>query len=231
LVIRPRNAGLRQRNDGTFTKITDCEPLVDQETWETVAALITDPARRTNTGNHNVRLMSGLMSCGVCGEYIRAGGSAQGIPVYRCATGHVKRKVAWVDEIVTAYVLALLDREEVGAPTATKPSRLRDQVEAARIRLEALEDKYADGDVTRSGYLRNRDRLAAKLADLERTRALQRVPGPVEGVTADRWEELPLDRKRAVITYLVSVTLLPSKHGRHDPELVAITPRRSRALG
>ena len=67
------------------------------------------------------------MTCGVCGEPVRAGGSAGGVPVYRCSSGsHVKRRVELVDGVVEAYVLALLEREGIGAPTpATVPPDVR----------------------------------------------------------------------------------------------------------
>jgi hypothetical protein len=86
-----------------------------------------------------------------------------------------------------------------------------------------------DGDITRAGYLRNRDRLAAKLADLERAEALALVPGPLEGITPVRWSTLPLERRRAVVSFLVNVRLLPlpsKHHAKDDPELVEITPKR-----
>ena len=78
----------------------------------------------------------------------------------------------------------------------------------------------------RQGYVRNRDRLAARLAELERTEALARVPGPVEGVTPARWTALPLERRRAVVAYLVDVALLPARSPHFDPELIQITRKR-----
>ena len=82
-------------------------------------------------------------------------------------------------------MLALLEREGVGAPTpVAAPPDVRSNADAVRLRLEQLEDKYADGDLTRAGYVRNRDRLTARLAELERAEALTRMPGPLEGVTA-----------------------------------------------
>ena len=198
---------------------------MDRESWEAASALLTDPARRTSPGNAPARLLSGLMTCGVCGEPVRAGGPQGGVPVYRCSTGaHVKRRVELVDGVVEEYVLALLEREGVGAPTpATVPADVRGNADAVRLRLEQLEDKYADGDLTRAGYIRNRDRLAAKLAELERAEALARVPGPLEGVTPARWAALPLERRRAVVAYLVDVELLPARSPHFDPELIKIT--------
>ena len=81
----------------------------------------------------------------------------------------------------------------------------------------------------RTGYLRNRDRLTARLADLERKEALALVPGPLEAITPARWSTLPLERRRAVVAFLVDVRLMPLPSKRHlhdDPELVEITPKR-----
>ena len=227
IVIRARNAGLREHRGQVLGPGT-WPAIVDRESWEAARALLTDPARRTSPGNAHARLLSGLMTCGVCGEPVRAGGSRGGVPVYRCSTGaHVKRRVELVDGVVEGYVLALLEREGVGAPTpATASPDVRGNADAVRLRLEQLEDKYADGDLTRAGYVRNRDRLAAKLAELERAEALARVPGPLEGVTPARWAALPLERRRAVVAYLVDVTLLPARSPHFDPELIKITRKR-----
>ena len=228
LVIRPRNAGLRLHR-GVVIGAGTWPAIVDRDTWEAAHALLTDPARKTSPGNTHARLLSGLMTCGVCEEPVRAGGSRGGVPVYRCSTGsHVKRRVALVDGVVEDYILKLLKREGVGAPTpATVPPDVRGNADTVRLRLEQLEDKYADGDLTRTGYVRNRDRLAGKLAELERTEALSRVPGPLEGVTPARWAALPLERRRAVVAYLVEVTLLPARSPHFDPELIKITRRTS----
>ena len=123
-------------------------------------------------------------TCGVCGLPVRSGGGGvEGSAAYRCTgNGCVKRNAALVDGLVEAYVLAVLKREQVGAPTwSAVSSDVRGEADAIRLRLDQLEDKYADGDLTRTGYLRNRDRLTARLADLERKEALALVPGPLEG--------------------------------------------------
>ncbi len=228
-MIRPRNAGLRVHR-GQVVGAGTWPAIVDRESWEAASALLTDPARRTSPGNAPARLLSGLMTCGVCGLPVRAGGSRGGVPVYRCSSGgHVKRRVELVDAVVEAYLLALLEREGVGAPTpvAAAPD-VRSTADAVRLRLEQLEDKYADGDLTRTGYVRNRDRLTAKLAELERAEALTRIPGPLEGVTPARWAALPLERRRAVVAYLVDVTLLPAHSPHFNPELIKITPNTTR---
>jgi site-specific DNA recombinase len=231
IVMRGRNAGLREHK-GKVTAQATWPAIVDQESWEAAKALLTDPNRRVNPGNAPAKLLSGLMTCAVCGLPVRSGGGgSKGAAAYRCTgNGCVKRSAKLVDTVVETYLLALLEREEVGAPaTQTVPADVRGQADLVRLRLEQLEDKYADGEMSRSGYLRNRDRLAGKLAELERREALMRVPGPLEGVTPDNWDTLPLERRRAVVAHLVDVRLLPlptKSHPKDDPELIRITPKR-----
>ena len=228
-LIRARNAGLVEHRGQLMDHPGDWPAIVDRDLWDTAHALLTDPARRTSPGNAPRYLLSGLMTCGApgCGEPVRAGGSRGGIPVYRCSTGgHVKRRVKLVDEVVEKYVLGKLEEGGVPyTPVATVSPDVRGLADGVRLRLEQLEDKYADGDLSRAGYLRNRDRLTAKLTELERDEVLARVPGPLEGVTPDNWSDLPLDRRRAVVAYLVEVTLLPAHSPHFDPELVKITKR------
>ena len=105
LVIRPRNAGLLVHR-GAVVGAGSWPAIVARESWEAAHALLTDPARRTSPGNAHARLLSGLMTCGICGEPVRAGGSRGGVPVYRCSSGaHVKRRVELVDGVVEDYLL------------------------------------------------------------------------------------------------------------------------------
>src|SRR5215211_2110628 len=143
IVMRARNAGLREHK-GEVTATGDWPAIVDLEQWEAAKALLTDPSRRVSPGNAPARLMSGLMTCAVCGLPVRSGGGGtKGSAAYRCSgNGHVRRNAALVDGVVEAYVLALLGREGIGAPRrATVPSDVRGQADAIRLRLDQLEDK------------------------------------------------------------------------------------------
>ena len=191
-VIRPRNAGLRVHR-GAVVGAGTWPAIVDRESWEAASALLTDPARRTSPGNAPARLLSGLMTCGVCGLPVRSGGARGGVAVYRCSSGaHVKRRVELVDAVVEAYLLALLEREGVGAPTpvAAAPD-VRGTADAVRLRLEQLEDKYADGDLTRpvisatgTGSPRNWPNWNAPRHSPDPRAARGSHPGPLGGAAA-----------------------------------------------
>jgi site-specific DNA recombinase len=237
IVVRARNAGLiergvRSQSGGEIVGVAKRPAIVSRDEWEAARAILTDPGRKVSPGNEPKRLMSGLMTCGICGLPVRSGGTGKGRPaIYRCVSpkNHLRRKIEQVDEVVETYVLALLEREDFGAPTRLEvPDALRGQADVIRVKLERLVAKYANDDIGRTDYLRHRDQFRAKLADLERQEALLRVPGPLEGITPEKWDALPLERKRAAVAYLVDVQLMPVPRGQHrdpSPELIKITPK------
>jgi hypothetical protein len=69
---------------------------------------------------------------------------------------------------------------------------IRSKINAVRLRIEQLEDKYADNDLSRAGYPCNRNRLRFQPADLERQDTLAALPSPlvvslVSPETSCRW--------------------------------------------
>jgi hypothetical protein len=71
-LLRPMNAGLATYH-GQIVGRTDTIPaVVDEETWRTARAILTDPARRTSAGRPPESLLAGLLRCAVCGARMTA---------------------------------------------------------------------------------------------------------------------------------------------------------------
>jgi len=114
--------------------------------------------------------------------------------------------------------------------------RLRAERLTLLARLDTAADDYADGQLDGRGYARVRDRLQARLAELdraetdaERLRTFDGLPlgkPEVADAIAVLAEEQP-DRYRAVIDLLMTVTVMPvGKRGNQfDPERVKVTPK------
>lgn len=177
------------------------------------------------------------MRCGICGATVRSGGqgghgSNVRRVVYRCsASAHLTRRADFVDDLVSAHIYDLLQRNEVDLATVhIGNSDLRDRIDAARVLVEQLEDKFADNLISHAAYARNHDRLSTKLADLERQQAVSIVPGPLEGVTPEMWlpgpEQLSLERRRAIVADCIDVELLPANGRREDVRSIKITQKR-----
>jgi site-specific DNA recombinase len=101
--------------------------------------------------------------------------------------------------------------------------------EAAAIdqRLTDLSEAFADGTITVSQLRTGTDKLRARLADIEDTLAAVATVNPLIGLAghpqvADLWYGAPPDRstgldlgrRRAVLSKLLCVTVLPTSRGR-----------------
>jgi site-specific DNA recombinase len=111
------------------------------------------------------------------------------------------------------------DRENLGA--------LRAERSALQLRLDQLDEDYADGALTRAQLKAGTERLRARLADAEsRMVHVDRAPILADLVTAHDvrqvWGRLSLDRQRAVVGLLYTVTLLPRPAGNAPPPLESV---------
>ena len=248
VLLRPRNAGIRTYNGEEVGPA--CWPaIVDRDEWEAMVAVLTDPRRKTTTGNRVRWLGSGLYLCGVCGRpslrVSTAGGGSRSStrrpPAYRCrepGPGHVVRAAAPLDELVVGTLLARLarpDARDLLAPPGpvVDVAALRGEADVLRTRLDALAVKYADGAVTASQLQAGTDRLRARLTAVESAIADAVVPSPLDGIVstpdpAAVWSELDLPRRRGILDALLTVTVLPAPRGRRpdggyfDPETVRL---------
>lgn len=244
VLLRPRNAGLMQHR-GQVVGEASWPAILNEDVWRAVVAVLTDPARRTQTTTARRWLLSRLARCGVCGAPITSS-STSGRTIYTCEGGkHVVRDAAKVDAFVEQVILERLSRpdaRELLAPDETVDTtelHLRDA--ALRERLDQLAVAYGedaiDGRQLRAGSERirtQRTQIAAQLADAGRGSVLDGLadaPNP-----AKVWKGLDLDRRRAVVEVLVDVLILPGRRGRRpgwqagetyfDPTTVRVEPKR-----
>jgi len=232
-LLNPRNAGLR-RYRGEVVAAAAWPPVVPEETWRATVALLTDPDRRTPpTGGR--ALLTGLALCGVCGSVVHGGRTRYGARTYRCraAYGHVSRAAEPVDEYVAAVVVERLSRPDAADLLVDRHrpdvGALRTEAMSLRGRLESLAVDFADGCLT-SGQLRTAtERVRGRLGEVELALAdagRVSVVGPlVQAADVQAvWVGLDLDRQRAVLDALVTVTLQPPGRGTRTfrPETVQI---------
>jgi len=238
MLRRPRNAGLSSLK-GEILGPSVMPAIVSEPDWRQVCALLEDPARRMSNSNRARWLLAGLARCGACGTPLRSASASGRVPrtVYRCpspGSGHVARRADSVDEHVSAVAIALLQREDfgalMGADRRADAGTLIAESEELRARLNEAAGLFASGGIT-GGQLseisrRLRDRLDETKQQIERmgpSTALAPFVGEVDAHRA--WEQLSVDRRRAVIRELMEVVILPGRRGReYQPELTQITP-------
>lgn len=235
VLLRERNAG-RRVHQGRVIGKGEWPAVVDDDTFDRFAAMMRDPRRRTNSGSEVVHLLSGLVRCGRCGESLRganahqSGKKKQPRAYYCPSCFKLRRKADAVDEVVEAIVVARLSRPDAaglfgGNPEAVRVAR--EQVEAIESRMNIAADQFADGLITGSQL----ERVTAKLRpQLEAANHALRASEPVPEMdeftgaeAAGAWGAATIDRKRAVIAAIMTVTVLPSGAGRNfDPDQLRI---------
>ena len=226
-------AGIAICNGARYDASSWLEPIIEPDRWERLADMLTDPARRTNTGNANAPrwLVTGHARCGICadgttmhvsglGGYGKERGSA-----YRCdKLSHCATPAMVVDQAMTKVMIARLGRDDIADLLPAPEPRPDVDVKTLRAESRELHAKRDDlarllsEDVlTEAGVRQERKRIDARLAEIgtELADATQidllpelRAPG---ADPARVWKELSLARQREIIRMLCDVTLFPNR--------------------
>lgn len=231
MLRRPRNAGIvrhRKREAGPSA----WPAALDEPTWRSLVALLDDPSRRTTPGNERKYLGSGLYLCGLCGASMRCttsnrrrGGPLAYEAAYGCRKSkHVIRKAEPLDDYVQWQLLQRLARPDMADVLAARDEPVdvrgaQEEMRAARRMLDELAAELGAGAMTVQEW-----RIAAKgararmeAAETVLSRAVE--VNPVAGLLgADdieaEWNRLDLSRRRAVLAYMMTVTVRPARRGR-----------------
>ena len=217
-------------------------PSVADDVTTAVTAVLDDPARNTSPGPARRWLLSGLATCGVCEGPMRGSGSSLGAgrgcySAYRCASGkHIVINAVVLDEFIEAIVIARLrrkDAERLFVTPRVDTAPLWARAKALRTRLDALADNLDIDEVTlarRSKALNAElDSVQQQITDAARTTPLGAFAGRDPG---EVWDGLDLDRRRAVVDVLMTVTVCRTTRGvvpvehRWRADLPAFDPRR-----
>lgn len=248
VLLRPRNAGLME-HQGMVHGRAGWPAIVEEGRWRAVVSVLSDPARRTSWSTGRRWLLSGVATCGVCGAPVICTllrGGRGSVPSYTCRDGkHVVRNATQLDAYVSAVVIARLSRPDAAelltAGRADDVARKLRDADDLRERLDGLARAYADGAIdTRqlgAGSARLRTELEAverQLTVVNRGSTLAAL-GPGTAGVDERWEKMPLDRRRAVVQAVADIRIDRAAKGRRPgwrpgepyfvPASVTITPK------
>jgi site-specific DNA recombinase len=242
MITQPSLAGLRTYRGEVLEGVDTTSPAVlDVETHRRLVALISDPARRTTRdGSHRRSLLVGTAVCGVCDGPVRTvtkplSGGRRSV-AYVCRKFCTSREMGAVDDLVGAVMVGLLSRPGIAAALrAEDPAASTAADERARLlaKLEEARRLVAEDRLSLTSLADLEARLAPRIAELERAARPRHVPDAVLDATgpdaAERWEALDSSARRAIVSTLAHVRILPA--GRRDrtigfdPATVEITPR------
>lgn len=222
LAMRESNIAKRVHHRGLpdEERFDGCWPaLVDRMKHEKVAALLTQPARRTNStvtrpGARRHLLSWGIGECGICGAKLRAvtkrGRHGRPLDLYVCDDkGCVGRSEPAVDDLVKDLVIGRMsmpDALDFLLGDDAEARRWAERIDEIGRRLADAADAFADGAITAEQMRRITARLQPELDDAEQRSAASAVSldldalRPLAGPQAGQlWDDMAVAQRRAVL--------------------------------
>ncbi|WP_431240441.1 recombinase family protein [Mycolicibacterium aichiense] len=232
VLLAPRNAALRSYAEDDELRPAAWPAIVTRDQWEAVCGILADPQRRSGVTRGRKYLLSGIAICGACTHTLGSGiTTTTKLPNYQCKHCHkVSRNAKKTDGLVIETVVGRLSEDDavelVIDTTREDVAELQAQADALRAKIKAADDEYIDGIIDGRLLAARKEKLNAELTpikvqleDADRAEIFDGVIGADDVDLAFR--ELPLDRKRRIISALVTVTVNPTGRGRrfHDEDV------------
>lgn len=232
LLLQPRLYGVRVHDGRPVAKGT-WPAILDETTCRRLAAVLTDPRRRSGrpVGSY---LLTGFLRCAKCGGRMRSTHPKGGKRKYSCPPKPegCNGTAILADDAeyeVAAQVLIAMDSPKLQDRLSDEDGQgeqLAEAIAAGEMKLEELAQEWASNRITRPEWLVARDAVQARL-DQSRGRLAElvvQVP-PVPDDLAGRWDDLTFEERRQVLRAVVDcITVAPATRGRHffDPTRLAI---------
>lgn len=207
--------------------------ILDADTFDRVAALLTHPGRRTAPSTSVRYLLSGLVRCGRQGcddAPMFATCDAAGRMVYRCRRCYGVRGLEQVDAVVWGVLMARLARPDAAGLLRSDVDldEMRARVVSLRERRDGLAELLSEGLLSRESVREQAKRLRAEIETVELALDAAESDSPLVSIVGcadveDALSRLPLLKQREVIRSLMNVRIMPAGKGiRFDPEHVSI---------
>ncbi|MFF4347571.1 recombinase family protein [Streptomyces sp. NPDC001530] len=227
MLVRPRNAGIAVYR-GEEVGRGKWEPIVPEEKFRAVVAILKDPSRKTNVGAQPKWVGSLLYLCGRegCGggmTVTQSGGRQY--PSYKCPTGHGGgRRAEKVDQYVEDVIVERLSRDDaqdllLPGPDDVDVAGLQAESEQIRRRMTDLAGLFGAGQLELAPFTEGMEAARAQLDGVTKQLARAATVDPLVDLVGapdvrKAWKALELERKRGVLRALVTVTLTTPRQGR-----------------
>jgi DNA invertase Pin-like site-specific DNA recombinase len=244
MLRRPRNAGLT----GNLRRIIGeaaWPAIVERETWEALVAKLEDPARRTNPGGTSRKLIGSYLYFCECGERVRSGGQRKdGASRYTCSANHLRRVSDPIDKLVLDVICGVLVRDGVQLiPPTQDVTPIRDRLAVVRARGAEIASMLGDVDAAMSAeqFRVANAKVQHEIRELEAEIGRRSAGSSLVGIAdapdpGGAFRAADIDRQRAIIDALATVTVLRVRHGRQpngnyfSPDSVRIEPKAEAGL-
>jgi DNA invertase Pin-like site-specific DNA recombinase len=242
-LCNPRNAGLLYYR-GEHIGTGDWPAIVDEQLWRGVVAKCAEPGRNKAATRTRTHLLSGIARCEKCGEPMYVLFSAKtGRPYYQCKKSGcyaIARDLQRTDDVVIENVVLRLSGDDARELLLNKEQPDLQAYAARKAELECSQeelsiDRYTKRILSASIFEARMSEIAAELdaitAATAHTGRAELFDGVPVGDCADAVERafrgLPLDRQRAIVDALFTVTVRRGQRGNgpFKPELVDCDPQ------
>ncbi|MFY1687291.1 recombinase family protein [Plantactinospora sp. WMMB782] len=199
---------------GKIVGDADWPAIIDDETYATCKAILTDPRRKTQRDSSVRHLLSGAAVCDVCDGRMRVQKNRTHY-AYLCADRFcVSIKTTVLEQFVVAVLMARLSRPD--ALDLLAPPQNRGGVEQARQEADEkkaqLDEWYAAAarnEISPGGMAAIERRLLDEIKDAERRAEHVEVPPLVRDLVGpdveQKWERLTIGQQREVVSLLLDL--------------------------
>lgn len=227
-LINPRMIGRREGKSGRLVK-SDIPPILDEDLYKAVKAILTDPERAKYTPKREApRLIpSGIVECSRCGE-LMVYRHRSGEPTYACAPKlqrqgcSIQINASKVNDRVEAGALVRLAdwgwRKAIAEAVNGEPEEIGRQIDELKERQRQLGEDFAAGVVSREVMLAGDAKLQQGISRLQQDReiaeAISDIPVPDERKIAAWWADAPMKRRSEVIAAMLDKVVVHPRKGR-----------------
>lgn len=242
LLLNPRNAGycteLVPVPNKTVREIKIVgkavwEPIVSEDVWQAARAKILSHPQIG--GKSRMHLLSGLMTCGLCGARMATGYvGRKGATVrhYHCSKcNRVSRNAQALDTFISKLIIKRMSQPDAAeliidhnAPNATA---LRVEINALRLHRTNLAKMLGAQELDHDEWRIARTQVDTRLAEIEAARAhsdrASLLKPLIDGDANESWDAMPLDWRRLAISGLLKIVVNPTRKGvRFRKEDIAV---------
>jgi site-specific DNA recombinase len=236
----PRIAGLREYEGELFPAVWPA--VLPRRTWDAVQRRLAQrPAEHRRGGGRGTYLLTGLMTCGRCGEPMR-GHPVHGKRSYGCmresgGCGRMRMIAEPTEDVIAEAMFAAIDggavnRAMAAAAEDAAGAEVVDRIAADRAALDELaRDHYVERTISREEFFAARGELTDRIGKAEQVLARSEDTAVLAGVSSGAvartaWAERDQDWRRELLAALIErIEIAPSTVYRFDPERLTISWR------
>ena len=227
VLLNPRYAGIREYRGERYPAAW--EPIVPEVSWQKTVLVLSNPARGGRNKRFRRGLLTGIAMCGLCNTPLGIGTSGEKKrirKVYTCKADNchgIQRDQKRVELFIEDVVVERLSRPDALKLVMRQPNldteKLRLEADSLHERRKALALNLAKGLMDENDVSEAVNYIAGRLREIESLlfdATAEKVFDGLIGASDVRaaWLELGLDRQRAIIERLITVTVNPAPRGR-----------------